>query len=64
MKSISRRSTARGRHLTGQQSRQDGLQGTLAAQGQCRSTIEALATIKNPPVVFARRAKLRAVPSR
>ncbi len=28
----------------------------LKAQGQCRATLETLATIKNPPVVFARPA--------
>lgn len=28
----------------------------LKAQGQCRATLEALAAIKNPPVVFARQA--------
>lgn len=28
----------------------------LKAQGQCRSTLEALAAIKNPPTVFARQA--------
>ena len=26
----------------------------LKAQGQCRATLETLAAIKNPPVVFAR----------
>jgi hypothetical protein len=30
----------------------------LRAQSQCRSTLETLATIKNPPVVFARQANL------
>lgn len=30
----------------------------LKAQGQCRATIETLATIKNPPVVFARQANI------
>ena len=28
----------------------------LKSQGQCRATIETLATIKNPPMVFARQA--------
>ena len=28
----------------------------LKAQGQCRATVETLATLKNPPVVFARQA--------
>lgn len=28
------------------------------AQGQCRSTLETLAAIKNPPVVFARQANI------
>ena len=28
----------------------------LKAQGQCRATLETLAAIKNPPVVFARQA--------
>jgi hypothetical protein len=28
----------------------------LRAQNQCRATLETLATIKNPPVVFARQA--------
>lgn len=30
----------------------------LKAQGQCRSTLETLATIKNPPVVFAKQANI------
>lgn len=30
----------------------------LKAQGQCRATIEALAAIKNPPVVFAKQANI------
>lgn len=30
----------------------------LKAQGQCRMTVETLATIKNPPVVFARQANI------
>ncbi len=30
----------------------------LKAQGQCRSTLETLAAIKNPPVVYARQANI------
>ena len=30
----------------------------LKAQSQCRATLEALATIKNPPTVFARQANI------
>ncbi len=30
----------------------------LRAQGQCRATLETLAAIKNPPVVFARQANI------
>jgi hypothetical protein len=30
----------------------------LKAQGQCRATLETLATIKNPPVVFAKQANI------
>ncbi len=30
----------------------------LKAQGQCRTTVEALATIKNPPVVYAKQANI------
>ena len=30
----------------------------LRAQNQCRSTLETLATIKNPPVVFAKQANI------
>ena len=30
----------------------------LKAQGQCRTTLETLATIKNPPTVFARQANI------
>ncbi len=30
----------------------------LKAQGQCRATLEALAEVKNPPVVFARQANI------
>lgn len=30
----------------------------LKAQGQCRATLEALAAIKNPPVVFTRQANI------
>ena len=34
----------------------------LKAQGQCRATLETLATIKNPPVVFARQANIAQAP--
>ena len=34
------------------------LRMALKAQNQCRMTIETLATIKNPPVVFARQANI------
>lgn len=30
----------------------------LKAQGQCRATLEALATIKNPPVIYAKQANI------
>ena len=30
----------------------------LKAQGQCRATVETLANIKNPPVVFAKQANI------
>ena len=32
----------------------------LKAQAQCRATLETLATIKNPPVVYARQANIAA----
>ena len=35
------------------------LHATRAAQSQCRTTIEALAEIKNPPIVYARQANFR-----
>jgi hypothetical protein len=34
----------------------------LKAQGQCRATLETLAAIKNPPVVYARQANFAAGP--
>ena len=34
----------------------------LRAQGQCRATCETLATIKNPPAVFARQANITSGP--
>ena len=34
----------------------------LKAQGQCRATVEALAALKNPPVVFARQANFASGP--
>lgn len=34
------------------------LRMALKAQNQCRMTLETLATIKNPPVVFARQANI------
>ncbi len=34
----------------------------LKAQGQCRATLETLAAIKNPPVVFARQANITSGP--
>ena len=34
----------------------------LKAQGQCRTTLETLATIKNPPVVYARQANFATGP--
>lgn len=30
----------------------------LKAQGQCRATLETLAAIKNPPIVYARQANI------
>ncbi|MGZ8947284.1 MAG: hypothetical protein ACXW1W_17915 [Methylococcaceae bacterium] len=30
----------------------------LKTQGQCRSTLETLSTIKNPPVIFAKQANI------
>jgi hypothetical protein len=35
------------------------LRMALKAQNQCRMTLETLATIKNPPVVFARQANVQ-----
>lgn len=40
--------------------RAPGIAGALKAQGQCRATLETLAAIKNPPVVFARQANINA----
>jgi hypothetical protein len=34
----------------------------LKAQSQCRATLESLATIKNPPVLFAKQANIAAGP--
>lgn len=34
----------------------------LKAQSQCRATLEALATIKNPPVIYARQANVTTGP--
>lgn len=34
----------------------------LKAQGQCRTTLETLAAIKNPPVVYARQANITSGP--
>lgn len=34
----------------------------LRAQSQCRATLEALATIKNPPIVYARQANVTTGP--
>lgn len=34
----------------------------LKAQGQCRATVEALAAIKNPPVVYAKQANITSGP--
>jgi hypothetical protein len=34
----------------------------LRAQSQCRATLETLATIKNPPIVFARQANVTTGP--
>jgi hypothetical protein len=34
----------------------------LRAQSQCRTTLEALAAIKNPPIVYARQAKVTTGP--
>lgn len=34
----------------------------LKAQGQCRATVETLAALKNPPVVFARQANITSGP--
>ncbi len=34
----------------------------LKAQSQCRNTLEALATIKNPPIVYARQANVTTGP--
>jgi len=44
------------------QSQMPNLEGfmrlALKAQNQCRSTIETLATIKNPPVIYAKQANI------
>jgi hypothetical protein len=34
----------------------------LKAQGQCRATVETIATIKNPPVVFAKQVNITSGP--
>jgi hypothetical protein len=34
----------------------------LRAQSQCRATLETLATIKNPPIVYARQANVTSGP--
>ena len=34
----------------------------LKAQGQCRATVETLAAMKNPPVVFAKQANISSGP--
>ncbi|WP_395699086.1 hypothetical protein [Aquabacterium sp.] len=42
----------------GLQSWEANMRAALRAQNQCRMTLETLATIKNPPVVFARQANI------
>lgn len=41
---------------------ESNLRMALRAQSQCRATLETLATIKNPPVVFARQANVTTGP--
>jgi hypothetical protein len=42
--------------------REASLRMALKAQNQCRMTLETLATVKNPPVVFARQANISSGP--
>ena len=51
---LARRSTAQ-EHM---KNAETYLRLALKAQSQCRATLETLATIKNPPVVFARQANI------
>jgi hypothetical protein len=46
------------RHSDRHDTLDNSLRLALRAQGQCRATCETLATIKNPPTVFARQANI------
>ncbi|MGB4345826.1 MAG: hypothetical protein WBJ21_05460 [Burkholderiaceae bacterium] len=49
-----------------EQSQMSNIEGfmrlALRAQSQCRATLETLATIKNPPIIYAKLANVTSVP--
>lgn len=58
LQSIFARLVERGMGQTIMSNMESFLKLALRAQNQCRATLETLATIKNPPVVFAKQANI------
>ncbi len=56
------RLTGRGMHAEYMVHFEAYMRMALRAQAQCRATVEALAAIKNPPIVYARQANITAGP--
>ena len=62
LQSLFARLAERGMACTGLAQFEADMRLALRAQSQCRSTLEALATIKNPPVIFAKQANMTTGP--
>jgi hypothetical protein len=58
LQSLFARLAERGMTCTGMAQYEADMRLALRAQAQCRSTLETLAAIKNPPVIFAKQANI------
>lgn len=58
LQSLFARLTERGMHADYINNFEAFLRMALRAQAQCRATLETLATIKNPPIIYARQANI------
>jgi hypothetical protein len=58
LQSLFARLVERGMNCTGMAQYETDVRLALRAQAQCRSTLETLANIKNPPIVYAKQANI------